>query len=90
MLSFLSTRAAVVWLALVAATMLSWEIRTGAVLTERVGSTIILVIAFSKVLGVIFEFMEIRWAPLMARVAAILWATAMCAVLTVLYLMPPT
>jgi Prokaryotic Cytochrome C oxidase subunit IV len=90
MLSFLSTRASTVWLALVAATMLSWEIRTRAALTQRAGSTIILVIAFSKVLGVIFEFMEIRWAPLAARVAAIVWATAMCAVLTALYLMTPT
>ena len=67
------SRASIVWLILVAATLLSWESIAIAGDSLRVAHTAILAIAFLKVRLVGLEFMELRHAPTLFRVAFEAW-----------------
>jgi uncharacterized membrane protein len=85
--ALLRTRVTLVWLLLVAATVLSWEMGHGAGFSNlRYASCAIIVVAFVKVRFVIQEFMEIRTAPRFMRAIADVWLLAITAVLVTLYL----
>ena len=80
------SRISLVWLLLVAATALAWQLGHGAGFDNRhYANTAILIVAFIKVRYVILEFMEIRGAPRFMRLIAELWVIAVCAVLIALY-----
>lgn len=71
MTTVLWSRNTLIWLVLVAATALSWSVGHGMGISDaRTGGAVILATAFIKVRFVIFDFMEVRAAPLwMQRVA---------------------
>jgi Prokaryotic Cytochrome C oxidase subunit IV len=80
-------RVSLIWLLLVAATALSWEIGHGFGIKEaRIAGAVIIVIAFIKVRFVILDFMEIRTAPFFMRATAECWLVTICTVLIVLQL----
>ena len=86
MASILITRTTLVWLLLVGATIFSWEIGHGVAIHHlRFASITIIVIALIKVRCVIFEFMEIRSAPLFMRIVAQAWLLVIGTVLVTLY-----
>jgi Prokaryotic Cytochrome C oxidase subunit IV len=85
MAALLLSRRTLVWLALIVATALSWKTSKSTALNGAETASVILVIAFAKVLAVAFEFMELRTAPWAYRVGAILWAGVTCTTLIVLY-----
>lgn len=91
MIHLLRDRITWVWLLLVGATLLSWELGHGFALTNldhvRVG---ILAVAFIKVRYVILDFMEIRHAPRAMRLAAEIWTLVVCLALIALYLDAPS
>ena len=65
MSALLWSRTTFIWLVLVAATALSWGMGHGVGSADvRILSVAIIVIAFGKARFVIFEFMEIRGAPM--------------------------
>ncbi len=79
----------IVWLVLVAATGLSWTLGTEqfpGLMTVRVSSIILFVVAFVKVRFVIQYFMEVRAAPLALRIITEAWAVIACATLIGLFL----
>ena len=85
------SRITVIWLLLVAATAVSWEMGHGAGFSSvRYASVSIIVIAFIKVRFVIMDFMEIRGAPLFMRIVGELWTVTICTVLVTLYLRSAT
>jgi hypothetical protein len=62
--SLLRTRATVVWLGLICATLISWTLGTDhGVADHRLASTLIMLVAFTKVRFVGLYFMELRDAP---------------------------
>jgi Prokaryotic Cytochrome C oxidase subunit IV len=78
--AFLRGRLFAVWAILVAVTLISSQIG-GASNAERIGSTravtiAVLAIAFAKVWVVMFEFMELRRAPVALRLLASVWVAA--------------
>lgn len=89
MIRFLGDRITGVWLLLVGATVLSWELGHGFALSNldhlRAG---IIAVAFIKVRYVILDFMEIRRAPRFMRLTAELWVLLVCLALIALYLFP--
>jgi hypothetical protein len=81
------TRVTVVWLLLVGATVLSWEMGHGVVIGEqRYAGAAIIAVAFIKVRFVIREFMEIRAAPRFMGLVADAWLLAISATLLTIYL----
>jgi hypothetical protein len=82
------TRIAAVWLALLAATLLSWESARGAA-DLRLATSGVLLIAFAKVRYIGLEFMELRTAPLALRLSFEAWLVAVCAALLALYWLSP-
>ena len=89
MSTLLRTRTTRVWALLVAATLLSWEFGHGVGLHGRAASVAILVVAFIKLRYVMLDFMELRAAPRLMRLAAEGWMLACCAVLVGLFLSGP-
>jgi hypothetical protein len=85
--SLIGSRITVAWLALVAATCLSWESAGGLAWTNdhRVLSAVVLVIAFVKVRVVMREFMDLREAPFPIRLFVDGWATLVCACLIAMH-----
>ena len=82
------TRIAVVWLALLAATLVSFEsARGGSHL--RLASSAVLVLAFAKVRYIGLEFMELRTAPLPLRLIFEAWLAVVCGALLALYWLSP-
>ena len=79
----LRTRITLVWALLVGATLFSFETQTlgGA----AVARTVILVIAFAKVLMVGREFMELRHAPPLLLWLFQGWAALTCLALLILF-----
>lgn len=87
MTNLIRSRITQIWLLLVAATAISWEMGHGVGFNSvRYASVSIIVIAFVKVRFVIMDFMEIRGAPLFMRIVAEAWALTVCSALVVLYL----
>lgn len=86
MTSLLRSRVTLVWLVLVVATVLSWEMGHGVGLDDLRHIRIAVIgIAFIKVRFVILDFMEIRHAPRFMRVVGESWALLVCLVLIALY-----
>ncbi|UCV23672.1 cytochrome C oxidase subunit IV family protein [Ferribacterium limneticum] len=84
--SLLRARATLVWFLLVAATTFSWEMGHGAGFSDhRYASIAIIVMAFIKVRYVLLDFMEIRNAPTLMRLAGETWLVVICSVLVFLY-----
>ncbi len=81
-------RVAVVWLVLLAATLLSWESAQSAG-EYRLASSVVLLIAFLKARLIGLEFMELRNAPRVLRCIFEAWAVLACATLLTLYCLSP-
>jgi hypothetical protein len=82
----LFSRITLVWLGLILATALSWEMGHGMGFRDaRLAGAAIIVVAFVKVRYVILDFMELRHAPVLMRAVAEVWAAAVCAVLVGLF-----
>ncbi len=84
--ALLRTRVSFVWLILIAATAMSWEMGHGAGFDDiRDARAAIIVIAFIKVRFVILDFMEIRHAPRIVRAVGETWGIVVCGLLIALY-----
>jgi hypothetical protein len=79
------------WLALIGATLISWELGHGVGITDpRIAGALVMAVAFIKVRVVFFEFMELRHTPRYMRLAANLWLVLVCTALIILYFQAPT
>jgi heme/copper-type cytochrome/quinol oxidase subunit 4 len=65
--SLLKSRITIVWLVLIAATLISWRVGTDQQLEAHVATTVVVLVAFIKVRFVGLYFMELRQAPLPLR-----------------------
>jgi caa(3)-type oxidase subunit IV len=81
-------RVAVVWLVLIAATLLSWESAHSAG-GYRLASAAVLLIAFLKARLIGLEFMELRTAPRVLRFIFEAWVVLACGTLLALYSLSP-
>lgn len=87
MRALLWSRLTVVWLLLVAATVLSWEVGHGLGIEDhRIAAVAVIVVALAKVRFVMMDFMEIRHAPLWFRLAGEAWTAGLAAALAALIL----
>ena len=79
MIALLRTRQTVIWLLLVAATLLSWEAVEGVAWARdrRAGAVLVIAIAFLKARFILLDFMELRTAPFGMRIGAEAWVMAM-------------
>jgi caa(3)-type oxidase subunit IV len=82
----LKSRISVVWLVLIAATLISWRVGTDHGLQAHLATTIVLLVAFIKVRLVGLYFMELRGAPLPLRAIFEGYCVAVCAMVIVIYL----
>ena len=75
MLSLLRRKITFVWLVLILATALSWQLGHGFGFGDRYtyATVAIIIIAFIKVRLVFLDFMELRYAPLPLRLAFESW-----------------
>ena len=69
-------RLALIWLLLVAATLLSWALGRSGFVGEAEAAAV-LAIALIKVRFVVMEFMELRMAPWPFRLVFDIWAVAL-------------
>ena len=82
----LRTRATLVWVALIAATLASWAIGTSDGLHAQLGTTVVLLVAFVKARFIGLYFMELRDAPMQLRGIFEFYCVLVAAVLVALYL----
>lgn len=76
MLNILRSRATLIWLMLVTATLISWSMNEGLGFSNhRIASVAVILIAFFKIFFVMMDFMELRGAPLFMRAIAGTWIT---------------
>ncbi|MGH8519225.1 MAG: cytochrome C oxidase subunit IV family protein [Panacagrimonas sp.] len=86
MRDLIRSRITFVWLLLVGATLLSWELGHGlGVHDARVAGSLILAVAMIKVRFVVLDFMEIRHAPAWLRAAAEIWTVLLATLLVALF-----
>ena len=86
MKNLLLSRTSLIWLLLVGATILSFELGHGVGLDDATAAgAAILIVSFIKVRLVILDFMEIRDAPRWMRIVGEIWVVLVCAVLIVLF-----
>jgi hypothetical protein len=79
-------RVTLVWLGLLAATVVSWEFgHVSSWGDARNAGVAVMAIAFLKIRFVILDFMELRHAPLGMRLAGEAWVICVGAVLITLY-----
>jgi Prokaryotic Cytochrome C oxidase subunit IV len=80
-----------VWVFLILVTCASWQITGGLELfgDRRIVASAILLIAFVKVRFVLLDFMDLKHAPLPARLFAEAWWAANSVLLLALYWMSP-
>lgn len=84
-----SRRVGLVWLILVAATLVSWLVGHGVGLSDRRSAGMVIIgVALLKVRLVMLDFMELRNAPMPLRIAVEAWTVVMLAVLVLLYCNP--
>jgi hypothetical protein len=90
MAAFLRDRLVVVWLALLAVTLLSSMIGGADGLVRSGGGVLatvtVLAIAFGKVAAVMFTYMDVRGAPLALKLLCALWLIIVLTVLVSVYL----
>jgi hypothetical protein len=81
------SRITLIWLLLVGATLLSWELGHGlGVKDARAAGSLILVVAMIKVRLVVLDFMELRHAPTWMRAGAEIWTVLLAALLVALFI----
>jgi hypothetical protein len=83
--ALLRDRTTLVWLGLVLATVVSWQLGTGQGLSGESAGVTILVIAFIKARFVGRYFMEIRDAPRALQVGFDAWVIVVAAALVGIY-----
>jgi len=82
----LRSRVTHVWIGLIAITVFSWSVaRAEGVNRAGLVATAIMLLAFLKVRLIMLDFMELRHAPPMFRVACELWIVVLCSALLILY-----
>jgi hypothetical protein len=80
------SRTSLIWMLLVAATLVSWELGHGVGLdSARSAGAAILLVTFIKVRFVVLDFMEIRTAPWWMRAILEGWIVLCAAVLIFLF-----
>jgi hypothetical protein len=82
----ITRRACTVWLLLVVATIVSWQVGIDHRIDYRLSTTLVLVVTFVKVNLVGMNFMELRGAALPLRVIFNAFCVVVCAVLISMYL----
>jgi heme/copper-type cytochrome/quinol oxidase subunit 4 len=85
LLALLRDRTTLVWLGLVLATAVSWQLGTGHGLAGKSAAVVVLAIAFIKVRFVGRYFMEIRDAPRGLQVVFDAWVVVVAAALIGIY-----
>ena len=85
--SVLQQRITLIWIVLILATGLSWQLGHGFGFGERYdyATIAILLITFTKVRFVFLDFMELRTAPTALRVAFEAWSVLVCSTIIFLY-----
>jgi heme/copper-type cytochrome/quinol oxidase subunit 4 len=84
--TLLKNRISLIWLLLIAATLISWQIGTNDSANPHLGSVAVLLVAFVKVRLVGLYFMELRDAPLPLRLLFESYCLIVCTALIVMYL----
>jgi heme/copper-type cytochrome/quinol oxidase subunit 4 len=84
--TLIRTRATIVWLGLIAATLVSWTIGTSDGLHAQLATTVILLVAFIKVRFIGMYFMELRAAPWRLRGIFETYCVVVAATLITMYL----
>lgn len=81
------SRTTAIWLLLVAATLVSWELGHGlGVKDPRIAAAAIIIVAMVKARFVILDFMEIRQAPNWMRGIGEAWTVTIAAALVAVFL----
>ena len=83
------TRTNLVWLLLVAATLVSWTLGTDHALDrsgQHLASVAVLIIAFIKVRFIGLYFMELKNAPIALRLAFEIYCVGVCAMVVTMFL----
>jgi len=84
--TLLKSRITLIWLILIAATLISWRVGTDGAVGAHLATTIVLLVAFIKVRLVGLHFMELRYAPLALRLIFEAYCLVVCATLVIMYL----
>jgi Prokaryotic Cytochrome C oxidase subunit IV len=87
-MAVLRLRVTAIWVLLVLATGISWDAMEGLswISNTRVGTAIVVGVAFLKARFIMLDFMELRAAPIPLRVFAEIWAFGLSSALIVMYL----
>jgi uncharacterized membrane protein len=84
--ALLKNRITLVWLLLIAATLVSWRVGTDHGLHAHLATTIVVLVAFIKVRFIGLYFMELRGAPVPLRLIFEGYSAVVCAVVIIMYL----
>lgn len=91
MKTLLWTRNTAVWLLIVGATIVSWQMGHGMGIQDpTIAGVAIMVISMIKIRMVLFDFMELRTAPLAMRWAGDIWIGALGLILCLRFLLVAT
>jgi heme/copper-type cytochrome/quinol oxidase subunit 4 len=86
LLTLLKNRISLIWLALIAATLISWWIGTDDAASPTLGTAAVLIVVFIKIRLIGLYFMELRDAPLPLRLLFEGYCLIVCTTLLVMYL----
>ena len=86
LLTLLKNRISLIWLALIAATLISWWIGTDDAASPQLGTAVVLIVVFVKIRLIGLYFMELRDAPLPLRLLFEGYCLIVCTTLLVMYL----
>jgi caa(3)-type oxidase subunit IV len=84
--TLLKSRISIVWLVLIAATLVSWKVGTDHGVHAHLATVIVLLVAFIKVRLVGLYFMELRESPLPLRLIFEGYCVVVCTTLIIMYL----
>jgi caa(3)-type oxidase subunit IV len=84
--ALLKSRISIVWLVLIAATLVSWKVGTDHGVHAHLATVIVLLVAFIKVRLVGLYFMELRESPLPLRLIFEGYCVVVCTTLIIMYL----
>jgi hypothetical protein len=86
LVALLRNRISLIWLVLIAATLISWWIGTGDAGNPQLGTAAVFVVVFVKVRLIGLYFMELRDAPLPLRLLFEGYCLIVCSTLLAMYL----
>jgi hypothetical protein len=86
LVALLRNRISLIWLVLIAATLISWWIGTGDAGNPQLGTAAVFVVVFIKVRLIGLYFMELRDAPLPLRLLFEGYCLIVCSTLLAMYL----